>query len=125
MLAAGLEGIRQGLELAEPMEQNIHDMSEVERKKKGIQLLPQSLGEAIAIAQESKFLKDTLGEHIFHSLLENKKIEWAKYCAEITDYELKNTCLFYNSLSTSSAARLLAPASPIRFETSSQAILID
>ena len=89
MLAAGLEGIRQGLELGEPMEQNIHEMNEAERKKKGIRLLPQSLGEAIAIAQESKFLKDALGEHIFHSLLENKKIEWDKYCAEITDYELK------------------------------------
>ena len=89
MLAAGLEGIRQGLELPEPVEQNIHDMTEADRKKKGIRLLPQSLGEAIAIAQESKFLKDALGEHIFHSLLENKKIEWDKYCAEITDYELK------------------------------------
>ena len=89
MLAAGLEGIKQELELSEPIEQNVHDMTEAERKKKGIALLPQSLGEAITIAQESKFLKDTLGEHIFHSLIENKKIEWNKYCAEITDYELK------------------------------------
>ena len=89
MLAAGLEGIKQELELPEPIEQNVYGLPEAERKKKGIRLLPQSLGEAIALAQDSKFLKDTLGEHIFHSLIENKKIEWNKYCAEITDYELK------------------------------------
>ncbi len=90
MLAAGLEGIKQKLKLPDPIEQNIQTMSEIELKKLGIPALPQSLGEAISIAQKSKFLKDTLGEHIYHSLIENKKIEWLKYCAEITDYELAN-----------------------------------
>ena len=90
MLAAGLEGIKQGLELPEPIEQSIHDLTEADRKKRGISALPQSLGEAVKVAEQSKFLKDTLGEHIYHSLIENKKIEWSKYCAEITDYELAN-----------------------------------
>ena len=89
MLSAGLEGIKQGLELPEALEQSAFSMSASERKKRGIQMLPQSLGEAVAIAQESKFLKDTLGEQIFNSLLENKKIEWSKYCGEISSYELE------------------------------------
>ena len=89
MLAAGLEGIKHGLELPDPVEQNVFEMSEAERKKKGLEMLPQSLGEAITIAQGSKFLKEALGEHIYHSLIENKKIEWNKYCAEVTDYEMK------------------------------------
>ncbi|MBI4432223.1 MAG: glutamine synthetase [Candidatus Omnitrophica bacterium] len=89
MLAAGLEGIKHGYELPDPIEENISKMSDVERKKKGIALLPQSLGEAITIAESSKFLKDALGEHIFHSLIENKKLEWSQYCAEITNYELE------------------------------------
>ncbi len=89
MLAAGLEGIKQGLELPDPVEQSVFEMSEADRKKRGIRMLPQSLGEAIAIAQNSKFLKDALGEHIFHSLIENKKIEWNKYCAEISSFELE------------------------------------
>ena len=89
MLAAGLEGIKQGLELPEAIEQSVFEMSALERKKREICMLPQSLGEAISIAQGSKFLKDTLGEHIFHSLLENKKIEWNKYCAEVTSFELE------------------------------------
>ena len=90
MLAAGLEGIKHGLELPEPLEQNAFEMSETEKAKRGIRMLPQSLGEAVSIAQTSKFLKDALGEHIFHSLIENKKIEWNRYCAEISDFERKN-----------------------------------
>lgn len=89
MLAAGLEGIKQGLELPDAIEQSVFEMTDAERKKHGIRMLPQGLGEAIAIAQESKFLRDALGEHIFHSLIENKKIEWAKYCGEITNFELE------------------------------------
>ncbi|HTL70633.1 MAG TPA: glutamine synthetase family protein [Candidatus Eisenbacteria bacterium] len=86
MLAAGLEGIKHQYALPDAVE---HTLSESEKRKKGGERLPYSLGEAIAIAEESKFLKDALGEHIFHSLIENKKIEWAKYCAEITNYELE------------------------------------
>lgn len=89
MLAAGLEGIKQGWELPEPVEQNIFEMSDTERKKRGIRMLPQSLGEAISVAQESKFLKEALGERIFNSLIENKKIEWNKYCGEISSFELE------------------------------------
>ena len=89
LLAAGLEGIRHQLELPDPVEQNTSGMSNADKKKRGIEMLPQSLGEAIAIAEQSKFLKETLGEHIFHSLIENKKIEWNEYCAEITNYELE------------------------------------
>ncbi len=90
MLAAGLEGMKHGLELPEPLEHNAFELTEDERSKRGIRMLPQSLGEAISLAQGSKFLKDTLGEHIFHSLIENKKIEWSRYCAEISDFERKN-----------------------------------
>ena len=79
MLAAGLEGIKQGLELPDPVEHDARDLT----------MLPQSLGEAITVAEKSKFLKEALGEHIYHSLIENKKIEWNKYCEEITNYELE------------------------------------
>ena len=89
LLAAGLEGIKHQLELPDAVEQNTVGMSAAEKKKRGIEMLPQSLGEAIAIAEQSKFLKETLGEHIFHSLIENKKLEWNTYCVEITNYELE------------------------------------
>ncbi len=89
LLAAGLEGIKHQYELPDPVEQRIADMSVAEKKKRVLEILPQSLGEAIALAENSKFLKDALGEQLLHSLIENKKIEWNKYCAEITNYELE------------------------------------
>lgn len=90
MLAAGLEGIKHQYALPDAIESSVHTLTDAEKAKKGIASLPRSLGEAIAIAEQSKFLKDALGEHILHSLVENKKIEWKKYCAEITNYELEN-----------------------------------
>ncbi len=86
MLAAGLEGIKHQYELPDAVEENLPSG---DRGRKAPEVLPHSLGEAIALAQESKFLKEALGEHIFHSLIENKKIEWDRYCAEITNYELE------------------------------------
>ncbi len=88
ILAAGLEGIKHQYPLPEPVEASDYSqMSEADKKKQ--EMLPQSLGEAITIAENSKFLRDTLGEHIFHSLIENKKIEWHKYCSEISNFELE------------------------------------
>jgi glutamine synthetase len=64
-------------------------MSDAERKARGIAILPGSLNEAIQAAEGSDLLRDALGDHVFDSLLENKKIEWDDYRRHITDYELK------------------------------------
>lgn len=88
MLAAGLEGIEKGYEPPAPVEENVYEMSEEERARRGIGTLPGSLDEAISIAEKSKLLKKCLGDHIFNSLIKNKKIEWDRYRSQVTDYEL-------------------------------------
>jgi glutamine synthetase len=88
MLAAGLEGIEKEYELAEPVERNVYEMSEEERKEIGINTLPASLYEAIELTESSEIVKKALGEHIFEKLIENKKLEWEKYRIQITKYEL-------------------------------------
>ena len=88
MLAAGLEGIESGYGLRDPVDRNVYEMTEDERKKEGIGILPASLYEAIRLAEDSKLVRKTLGDHIFFSLIENKKIEWEKYRSQITKYEL-------------------------------------
>lgn len=90
ILAAGLEGIEKRYELAPPVEENVFKMSDEEKKRRGIGLLPGSLDEAIALAECSELLKKALGAHVFESFIENKKIEWDRYRIHITDYELKN-----------------------------------
>ena len=89
MLAAGLDGIINKYELPEPVEENVFEMTEAQRKARGINTLPGSLLEAIELAEQSELVKNALGDHVFYSLLKNKKIEWDNYRTQITDYELK------------------------------------
>jgi glutamine synthetase len=89
MLAAGLRGIEENLALREPVEANIYAMSPEERKERGIEMLPGSLSEAIAVAQESELLRDTLGEETFGKLLRNKIAVWDEYRSVVTPYEME------------------------------------
>ncbi len=89
MLAAGLEGIEEGLEPPEPVEENVYKMTEEERRKRGIGTLPASLWEAVQLTEKSELVREALGDHVFNAFIENKKIEWDQYRTQVTDYELK------------------------------------
>ncbi|MFC2034160.1 glutamine synthetase family protein [Chloroflexota bacterium] len=89
MLAAGLEGIEKEYTLPSPIEENVYEMTDEERKKKGIEILPASLWEAIELTEKSELVKKTLGEHVFNAFIQNKKIEWDQYRTQVTEYELK------------------------------------
>jgi len=89
MLKAGLEGIKNKYKIPEPLEVSAYEMEEIERKARKIEELPGSLIEAIEIAENSKLLKEALGEHIYTKFLENKKIEWDNYRTKVSDYEIK------------------------------------
>jgi glutamine synthetase len=88
MLAAGLEGIKNGYELEEPVERNVYEMSAEERQALGIKTLPSDLNEAIKEAEKSELLRECLGDHVFTKLLENKRIEWDRYRAHVSKFEL-------------------------------------
>jgi glutamine synthetase len=89
MLAAGLEGIEKKYPLKDPVERNVYEMTEKERKKYKIESLPGNLYEAIQITEKSDLVKRALGDHVFYQFIENKKIEWERYRAQVTDYELE------------------------------------
>ena len=89
MLAAGLEGIEKGYKLPAPVEENVFEMAEDERQRRGIETLPGSLFEAILIIDDSELVRKALGDHLFNSFIKNKKIEWDLYRTQVTDYELK------------------------------------
>ena len=88
ILQAGLEGIEQGYELPEPMEENLYDADPGEMTARGVELLPETLGEAIERASESELLLRTLGEHTFTRLIELKRQEWDRYRVQVTPYEI-------------------------------------
>ena len=83
MLHAGLEGIEHGYELPEPMEQNLYHLTPEERAQRGIEQLPETLGEAIEIAAESELVLRVLGEHTFKRFIEIKREEWEEYRVQV------------------------------------------
>ena len=89
MLAAGLEGIAKDLKPPEPVEENVYEMTEVDRKERGIGTLPGSLDEAIQLTEKSDLVRKALGDHVFEAFIKNKRIEWDQYRKQVTDYELK------------------------------------
>jgi glutamine synthetase len=87
LLAAGLEGIEQVYELPPGAEDNVWALTERERRALGIEPLPASLAEAIAVMEHSELAARTLGEHVFEFFLRNKRAEWEDYRRQVTAYE--------------------------------------
>jgi glutamine synthetase len=89
MLAAGLDGIEKEMAIPDPVEGNVYEMTDQERKRMDIKTLPESLWEAILLTEKSCLVRQALGEHVFNSFIQNKKIEWNQYKSQVTNYELK------------------------------------
>lgn len=89
MLRSGLKGIDEGYDLPSPVEENAYDMTEAERQERDISSLPVNLYEAVTEAKNSELLRDTLGDHVFRSFIENKELEWDDYRKQVTDYEIR------------------------------------
>lgn len=89
MLAAGMEGIEKEYQLADPIEENVFEMSSEQREQRGIGSLPGNLSDAISLTENSQLIRKVLGDHVFDSFIKNKKIEWDQYRIQVTEYELK------------------------------------
>jgi glutamine synthetase len=89
MLAAGLAGIEQGLELPPEASNNIYEMSEAERAAAGIASLPEDLHDAITLAEGSVVLREALGEHVHEYLIRNKRAEWDSFKSYVSPFELE------------------------------------
>lgn len=89
MLASGLKGIEGKYLLPEPVEEDIFELTESEKKKLKIDCLPSSLENAILEFEKSQLMRETLGEHIFNQLIANKKTEWDQFRIRVTNYEIE------------------------------------
>ena len=87
ILAAGMKGIEEGYELPREAEDDVWSLTERERKSLGIDPLPKNLAEAIAVAESSELLAETLGEHVFDFFLRNKRAEWDEYRIQVSAFE--------------------------------------
>lgn len=79
ILAAGLDGIERGLTLPPPVDADLYTAG---RDVTGdLATLPGSLGEALALAKESTFVRSVLGDSLLDSYLAVKERETAAFAA--------------------------------------------
>lgn len=90
LLTAAIEGIKNKIEPPSQREENIYEMSEAQKREKGILALPGSLNEALYMMKKSDLVKKALGEHIFNEFLSSKEKEWDNYRIRVTDWELRH-----------------------------------
>ncbi len=88
ILAAGLEGIRKKLDPGPPVNKDIFKMSQRERSRLRVDVLPNDLSEAIRAFQKDKFLQNSLGSRISSHIIQAKRSEWQEYISQVHPWEL-------------------------------------
>jgi glutamine synthetase len=87
MLASGMDGVKQKMDPGEPVDRNIFEMSQREKRRLKIDELPANLSEACDNLEKDTVVKDFLGEHILTHFLEAKRSEWAEYISRVQPWE--------------------------------------
>lgn len=88
LLAAGMDGVKRGLELPTEADANLFEASDETLAKLGVTTLPQSLADALRAMETSELVYETLGEHIVEWFLRNKRTEWLDYKTHVSDFEI-------------------------------------
>src|SRR6202795_4451586 len=87
MIAAGLDGVEKGMQLADPVEESLFEMDATTIAAKGIRQLPGTLGEALDELEADSVIRDALGEHVFGHYIAAKRAEWDEYRTQVSDWE--------------------------------------
>lgn len=89
-LAAGLDGIQNKIKPPKRITKNLFEMSKRQLEAEGIELLPDSLLDAVKELEQSEFIKGVLGKHISERLIQSKKEEWSEFKRHVSDWELEH-----------------------------------
>jgi glutamine synthetase len=95
MLRAGFEGIKNNLMPPEPVEENVYKMEDSRLNEKNIDILPNSLWEALEELKSSKIVYETLGKSLFEKYIEIKTKEWNEFKMQVTAWEIKKYLEIY------------------------------
>ncbi len=90
ILAAGLDGIETKMTSPPAMEKNIFQMIKEEREVDGVDSLPGSLAEDVALLKCNSLAMNVLGEHVFSRFIEAKEKEWDEFRTRVTPRELES-----------------------------------
>ena len=95
VLAAGLEGIKNGMDPGEPRTENMYLKSEDELKEIGIRRLPRTLGEALEAFEKDPLTRSVFGDSMWKAWLDFKQDEWLSYMNHVSDWEYNRYLKFF------------------------------
>ena len=85
MLAAGLDGIENGMTPPLPMEE---DLYQFDSARSNLEVLPGDLGAALEALMHDETIQNALGQHVFERYVEAKRLEWNDYRVYVSSWEL-------------------------------------
>jgi glutamine synthetase len=88
-LAAGLEGVREKIDPGAPNEDNLYTLSDEDRRKRGIDFLPQTLQEAVAAFAADPLIETALGKELRDEFVKYKTLEWESYHLTVSQWEVE------------------------------------
>jgi len=88
MLASGLDGVENEIYPGEINRENMYRMSEGDRKKRGIEVLPATLIDAIEELETCEVIRDAVGKEFIDYYIKIKKQEWTEYHNTVSQWEI-------------------------------------
>src|SRR6266446_4284982 len=93
ILAAGLDGIEQGLDAGEPNSENLYTVGYDELRSRGLETLPSNLLQATLELEHDDVIREALGEarneDYVDYFIRVKREEWNRYHEQVTPWEIK------------------------------------
>lgn len=87
-LAAGLDGIKSGMDIPKEVDSNVYEMGREELEAQGIEAIPSNLSKACHYFEDDEFMKQVLGVHVHKKYLDAKRNEWDRFKEQVTAWEL-------------------------------------
>lgn len=88
MLKAGLEGIKNNLQLCDPVEEDVYAFDKKKRAYHNIEMLPGSLEQAVLALENDTIIQQALGDHTYPIYIAAKNAEYDSYRKQVTKWEL-------------------------------------
>lgn len=89
ILAAGMDGIKRGIDPGDAVDLNVYHLTEAERRSMGIKTLPANLKEALDYLEGDKVIRSALGEHVFENVMRLGRLEWEAYNTYVHPWEVE------------------------------------
>ena len=87
LISAGLHGIETDADPGDPVQEDIYEFDDEQRKEYGIETLPPNLGAAVDALEADEVVSDALGPHVSEKFAEAKSQEFSEYLTQVSQWE--------------------------------------